>query len=282
VRNKIKEKKMKKMEWAVTASLLVAGVVQAGVVANIGADYATASGYGVSNAPTAAPTGWAYLSSDAATGGTESALTAETVVGNVGNTGFGVSGISTYNVGVLGNVTAAGQQYELFDDGYDGNGGNRPMGNEGVVGTDLLLQPGDNAGTEYMIVRYTFSAADILNGTTANISGSFRELTGRTGRNTDSITASVYLNTASQFSVVGGTTAGTDGYLTQADGTFNITGLTVAEGDSVSFVVFGNGNATSDETALRGSIEVIPEPATLGMVAIVGGGLVFIRRRFMM
>jgi hypothetical protein len=282
VRNKIKEKKMKKMEWAVTASLLVAGVVQAGVVADIGADYVTASGYVAgTTAPTAAPTGWTYLSSTAATGGAETNLVAGTAIGDGGNDGFGVLGISTFTVGVLGGTTG-GAQYEMFADGYDGNGGNRPTGNEGVVGTDLLLQPGDNAGTEYMIVRYTFSAADIQNGTTANISGSFRELTGRTGKNPDSITASVYLNTASQFSVVGGTTAGTDGYLTQADGTFNITGLTVAEGDSVSFVVFGNGNATSDETALRGSIEVIPEPATLGMVAIVGGGLVFIRRRFMM
>jgi hypothetical protein len=260
--------------------LLAAGVANAEIIADIGGDYATATGYVAgTTAPTAAPSGWAYLSSTAAIGGTESALTAQTGIGNGGNDGFGVVGISAYAVGVLGGI-AGGAQYEMFDDGYDGNGGNRPLGNEGVVGTDLLLQPGAIAGTEYMIARYTFSAADILNGTTATIAGSFRELTGKTGANSDSIIASVYHNTTSLFSKEGGTAAGTDGYLTQADGTFNITGLTVAEGDTVSFVVFGNGNATSDETALNGTITVIPEPATFGLIAVFGGGILFVRRRF--
>ena len=42
--------------------------------------------------------------------------------------------------------------------------------------------------------------------------------------------------------------------LSQADGTFNLTGLTLADGDTIDFVVFNNGNFAADETALQASI----------------------------
>jgi len=39
---------------------------------------------------------------------------------------------------------------------------------------------------------------------------------------------------------------------------------------------------TSDPLVTSFSIQTIPEPATLGMVAVFGGGIMFIRRRFML
>ena len=251
----------------------------AAIVADIGGDYASAPGYVAgTTAPTAAPTGWSYLNAGTVNGA-GTALTAQTILGNGGNTGFGVaSGTSTFNVGVLGGITG-GAEYEIFGDGFSG-GGNSPIGHGGVVGTDLLLHPGTSAGTEFIIARYTISAADILNGTTATIAGSFRDEAGRPNRTNPagSITADIFHNSTSLFSETGNTgqTPATPGYLFEADGTFSITGLTVAAGDTISFVVGNNGNLTGDETALQGMIDVVPEPST----ALLGGlGLLGLLRR---
>ena len=39
-------------------------------------------------------------------------------------------------------------------------------------------------------------------------------------------------------------------------------------------------NVWATDVAPYGSVNVIPEPATMGLLAIFGGGLVFLRRRF--
>ncbi len=55
----------------------------------------------------------------------------------------------------------------------------------------------------------------------------------------------------------------------------------------VEIRIYGGGNSEtgnihfSDMSITGGSIVAIPEPATLGMVAVVGGGMFFIRRRLM-
>ena len=49
-------------------------------------------------------------------------------------------------------------------------------------------------------------------------------------------------------------TSATGSVLSQANGTFNLTGLTLADGDTIDFVVFNNGNFGADETALQASI----------------------------
>ncbi|MEJ6570077.1 MAG: hypothetical protein QNL80_14535 [Akkermansiaceae bacterium] len=252
---------MKTLTSLVFTSLIVgsSASAQLTIIADAAADYLTAPDYVAdTTAPTAAPTGWEYLNSDAATGGTEAALTAQTELGNGGNTGFGVnSGTANFQVGILGGMTG-GEQYEMFNDGFDGNGGAVPIGNEGVVGTDLLFHPGNNDATKFVIARYTISAADIADDTSVNITGSFRDLAGRPDRDNPagSITADIFHNSTSLFSEMGneGQDPATPGYLEQEDGTFSITGLTVAQGDTISFVVGNNDNFTGDETALHAAI----------------------------
>lgn len=275
-----------KIKYLISSALILGGLIttsQAALVADIAGDYVNAPGYVAgTSAPTAAPTGWSYLSSTLATGGTENALSAGTGLGNSGNTGFGVAdATSNFNVGVLGGTTG-GAQYEIFSDGFDGNPPNFPTGNEGVVGTDLLLHPGGDAASSFIIVRYTISASDILNGTLADISGSFRDLAGRPGRGAQdqSITADIFHNGNSLFSVTGGDTAqGTAAYLEQSTGAFNITGLTVAANDTISFVVGNNGPLSGDETALTGTINLVPEPSSTALLGLGALGLMVRRRR---
>lgn len=251
------------MKYTVLLITLLIGIMSPAVhaveVANAAADYATAPGYVAgTTAPTAAPTGWEYLTSTAPVGGTEIVMPAGVATGNGGNTGF--AGASNSNI--LGDQNG-GTQYEIFSDGFDGNGGNIPTGNEGVVGTDLLIHPGGNAANAYTIVRYTISAADITNGTSATIAGSFRDLCGRPDRNgpAESITADIFHNSTNIFTVTGGLTAqGTQAYLEQATGTFNLTGLTVADGDVITFAVGNNGNVGGDETALQATIDLGAAP----------------------
>ena len=272
-----------KMKKITCTSLLFGSCVitaNATVVADIGGDYLTAAGYVAGmTAPTEAPTGWTYATSSAANGGTLNALAPQTTLGNGGNMGFGAaSGIGDFNIGVLGGTTG-GAEFEMIDDGFDG-GGNSPIGNGGVVGTDLLVHPGNNDGTQFVIVSYTISAADIGFGTTATIAGSFRDEAGRPNRANPagSITADIFLNSMSLFSEAGNTgqDPATPGYLFRADGAFNITDLTVAEGDVISFVVGNSGNAAGDESAITGTIDLVPEPST----ALLGGfGLLALLRR---
>ncbi|WP_372794919.1 hypothetical protein [Pontiella sp.] len=228
------------------ASVSVAGtggILTGTLAADIAGDYI---------GPSAEPDGWDYLYSDAAVGGTEVALTPDTAVASSygsGNNGFGDTN-GLYNIAaVLGSVTGSGQ-YEIFSDGYDGNASSD--GNLGVPGTDLLLHPGSSNENAFVIVRYTLSAEDLGESSLVDISGSFREEVGKTTDPAhDSITAEIYHNSTNLFSVTGA-----DGRLWQTNGTFNITNLTVAIGDTISFVVGNNGIFTGDETALTGTIQV--------------------------
>jgi hypothetical protein len=265
---------MKRTIQLMTMGLMAAGAANAALIADIGGDYVDA---------TAAPAGWNYLISSAASGGTEAAMTANTVVtGGAGNSGFTGGQYSA----ILGSHTS--EQYEIFTDGYDGSGTaakNSATGNEGVVGTDLLFSPGNTTADAYVIARYTIGAADLVDGTSASIAGSFRNLVVRNTSNAasqGSVDVFIYKNTDLLWSVDQADDAATASMLSQTLGTYNLTDVTVAEGDTISFVVGWNGNNARDETALNGTINVIPEPATLGMVAVFGGGILFVRRRFMM
>ncbi|MDF7799038.1 choice-of-anchor D domain-containing protein [Pontiellaceae bacterium B1224] len=234
------------------------------IVADIAGDYIS---------PSAEPEGWDYLYSDTAVGGTEVSLTPDRLVSSSyggGNTGFGDPN-GQYGVpGVLGSLTGSGQ-YEIFSDGYDGNASSD--GNLGVPGTDLLIHPGSGESNDYVIVRYTFSEEDLAGATVVDITGSFREQVGKTnGDPADSILGEVYHNTTQLFSV-----SGAVGRLWQTDGVFNITNLTVAVGDTISFVVGNNGKFAGDETALTGVIVIqeIPAPVLVPGVEVVDGHIEF-------
>lgn len=229
---------------AMAALVLTPGTVSGAVVADIGGDYVD---------PTAPPAGWAYLAADAATGGTEAVLAPNVAVGNAGNIGFGGN-----TPAVLGEAQS-GNEFEIFTTGP----------NAAVEGVDLVLHPANGSGVgSFVILRYTISAADILNGTSATIDGSFR----RAITFPDSISAFVFHN-ATQLFAVDGSTTGSDDSLSAVDGAFNITGLTVAAGDTISFVIGNNGTFNSDESAVNGTITLVPEPASM---VLVSAGLVLL------
>ncbi|MGJ8642569.1 MAG: immunoglobulin domain-containing protein [Luteolibacter sp.] len=228
-------------------------------VANAAADYLTAPDGSATTAPTAEPDGWDYLVSDASTGGIELALTPNQDSGNAGNTGF-AGGDTSF---ILGSQTG-GAQFEIYTDGFDGSGTTAKQsatGNEGVVGTDLLMTPGSVATKTNVIARYTLTSADLENGSNATISGSFRNLVVRNTPNANSqgsVDVFVYHNTTQLFIVDQDDPAAIPCALEQSLGTFNITGLSVAEGDTISFVVGNNGVTARDETALQASIDLSP------------------------
>jgi hypothetical protein len=241
-----------------TTSLLAGTAVSAQtVIANAAADYLTAPGGSDITAPTEAPAGWSYFASDAASEGTEVALTAGTTgVGLAGNTGFG--GVGQYKTPVVLGSTTNGAEFEIFADGFSGNANVTP-GNTGVVGADLLLHPGNIPETAFVIVRYTINADDIAGGTDFNISGNFRDQVIQNANklnanNWGSVDVFIYHNTTEIFAVDQDDADTTGGGLSQEDGTFEISGLTVAEGDTISFVVGNNGLFFGDETALQAAI----------------------------
>ena len=248
-------------------TLLCANADAQVVIADAAADYVTAAGSdtGIITTP---PTGWTYLASDSANGGTE----VELVAGQVGNQGAAPQGFAGNSVAntpaVYGTNTVEADEFEIFGDG---------QANGGVVGEDLLLHPGSTdpttAGTifdpanpnvddgeSFLIVRYTVSdpAGSLVAGT-GEVTGSFRELVAPSGdpnnNNGGSVDVFVYQNGTQLFTfdTVPQDSTG-PAILTQADGTFDVTGLTLADGDTIDFVVFNNGLLFGDETALQASI----------------------------
>ena len=91
-------------------------------IADAAADY-VASLSSPDAAPTGLPSGWTYLSSNANTGGTEAELTILPGIGNANNTGFGTDDANFEIPAVVGNHDVS-DQFEAFNDGFDGNGGN--------------------------------------------------------------------------------------------------------------------------------------------------------------
>jgi hypothetical protein len=235
-----------KIAGLVTILLSMAAVTaSAATIADIAGDY---------TGPSALPAGWSYFASNQASGGTEIALTPNLALGVATggtNIGFGTSGGVLNLPGVLGTKIPAAE-FEIFPDGDS---------NAPVLGTDLVLHPGSDGATSTVILRYTISLAQInAFGTTGSIAGSFRDLVNPVGGN--SVTVSVYQNSTQLF-----TKSGTVGMLTQADGTFNITGLTMAANDTISFALNSNNEWGADESALRGTIALIPEPSAYALFA---------------
>jgi hypothetical protein len=67
--------------------------------------------------------------------------------------------------------------------------------------------------------------------------------------------------------------------LNNATDTISFVGTSTADGLlSVDFSAGGTGDAAALNFI---SMEAIPEPAALGLIAVFGGGILFVRRRFM-
>ena len=240
------------------------------IIGDAAADYVAAAGSSTT-ALTTLPPNWTYFQGTAA-------LTPG-AVGQDNETGF--AGTSTaQTASVLGTNTNGVADFEIFGNG-DANGA--------VVGTDLLVHPG-NSAADFVQVTYTVPTADATlfplgyAPGSFDITGSFRELIIGGGATADSVSAEVFVNGVSAFQVDGGTTAST---LQQAEGTFTgaagLTGLTLAAGDTIDFVVGFNGNLGSDETALIAQIEAgsaaVPEPSSLAILALGAFGFAVRRRR---
>lgn len=239
--------------FALAVSTTSKALSQVVTLADAAGDYVFEAG-GPANALTAAPNNWNYLGSTAANGGTETRLTAG-AVGNQGNAYQGFVGVSGFGTAVVyGTNTASPDQFEIFSNGDVNNA---------VVGTDLLLHPGQVTNADrFVIARYT-NTDQVLAGT-VEIAGSFRELVVGGNAAAESVEVFIYQNDNLLFSAQGGTTAqGTRGILEQAAGTFSLTGLSLAVGDRIDFVVGTNGHFGADETALQATIsgERISDPA---------------------
>jgi hypothetical protein len=241
------------------AMILMTSVGQAAVISDPAADWVSSSGTAASVVGGTAA-GWSYWRAGSLAG-SKTALVQSGNTGDVGGPGFaGINTTSRALPAVQGDNQNGGQ-YELFWDGDINNG---------VAGTDLLIHPDSAANTGFIFMTYTFSVADLLNGSQATIAGSFRNLV----NSGNGVNAYVLHNTATLFSA---TPTGTT--LTQSAGTFNIVDRTVAAGDTISFVVDWNGDRAGDETALRGSISLIPEPASGLLLLGAAAGLGVLRRK---
>ena len=99
-----------------------------------------------------------------------------------------------------GSRSSAGPIYlEIFGDSDSNNG---------VVGTDLLLHPGQVGNAdEFVIARYTVGDDSLFTAGTGEISGSFRELVIGGGGSAQSVSVAVFQNAVSLFSTAGGTDA---------------------------------------------------------------------------
>ena len=259
----------------------------ADIIADAAGDYVAAAGSDTATLTTLPP-GWSYFYSSDANGGTEVALTPG-VVGflpnltgdaNSSNRGFVGADNGEPAAAVQGtNPDGDPAEFVIFSDG---------QANNAVVGTDLLLHPpggffnNESSTNDFVIARYTVSATDLL-ANSGSISGSFRELIegGRNPAAENSVDVSIYQNSTELFDAQGG--VDTPRFLEQAAGTFNLTGLTFSEGDTIDFVVDNNGFFGGDETALQAVISAdvvgVPEPSSLAILVAGSLGLVMRRRR---
>ncbi|MCG8509704.1 MAG: PEP-CTERM sorting domain-containing protein [Rhodospirillales bacterium] len=244
----------------VAALVFAATPVQGAVIADPAADWVASDGSTAGSVVGGTAAGWSYFRSTAKSSGTEIALVPATDTGDIGGPGFGPSDLGgARTLPAVQGDNANGGEYELFSDGSD---------NSPVVGQDILIHPDTvTPNSNFVIVRYTISASDVLNGTTATIAGSFRNLV----PSGDSVEVYVYQNSTELFAA-----SGTD-VLLEANGTFNV-GATVAVGDIIDFVVGTKGNRGADETALRATIDLVPEPASL-MLLGAGGLMLMVRRK---
>ena len=232
-------------------------------VANAAGDYIDA---------TAPPAGWEYLGAgtlDDAFGTGAFALTANSAVGNAGNSGF-VGTVANNLAAVLGSATAA-NNFEIFTNGFENHGA--------VAGEELILHPGDG---QFAVVRYTISADDLI-GATADagddqIDFSFIDAVDGGGGANGSVESYVYLNDTQLFANV--PTVDADNRVSNVSGDLTVD---LAVGDTISFIVGSNGGIGSDETTFQGVVSVntvaIPEPSSLAILALGAFGFAVRRRR---
>ena len=246
----------KKVLLNATAAGALTLTSQGALVADAAADY-------VDN--TAPPTGWAYVSGNGSALGSGAITTTPLTPGGTsaaGNPGF--NGSSTASTPwVVGDVTGT-NAFQIFTDGASGD-----------LGSSILVHPG-NSPTLDVILQYTLSTADLSYGTTAIVSGYFRDLQGNTGGGgASSVDVYVFYNNTMLFNATGSA-----GRLSEVDGTFSEAVSGVVAGGVFSFVADYNGSLGGDETAVKAQISVVPEPSlSVALISCLGIVGLFARRR---
>ena len=180
------------------------------------------------------PAGWSYHTSNEVINGNESSMTGSSAVGSQGNEGF----VGAGNAAVAIRDTTGS---------FVINSGN--TGNNTNSGSDILITTDVSPQNDHTIIRYTITPEDVsFARESLDISGSFRDLI--PGDPSDQVNVAVYHNNTQLFSG-----SGSNGTLSQVNGSFNLQNLNVNAGDTLSFIVGNEGNSSGDEVALIANLE---------------------------
>jgi hypothetical protein len=198
-----------------------------------------------------------------------------TSIGNIGSFAMTMNGYVNWG-DVAGAAALAGGTAETYISGLTGAGLGINGNNWGVIGdgSNFRISPlaGDPLAGQAVVLE--FDTTGLTTGYQLSIE-SISTYNHANGVTEDSIIDYYVYNTVSDT-----ITDSAVGYDLTANGVWN-DGFTINDGDLL-IMKMSSANTDIDGVGMFDmSFDVIPEPATLGLISAFGGGLLFFRRRFM-